>query len=181
MKTLNKEICPVCDKKMYLTTKDKTKIFRGVKINYKYQAYVCTECGIETGTIEQASGLQKIIADAYRKKTGLLTGEEIHESRKKSGLTQKELADIMGVGIASIKRWENGVIQSRSMDKSLRAALKINQYRADLIESQNYLINQIGDNKNHPLKGHLEVVKTLMDIYEEKQNIVSLDLAEQRQ
>ncbi|MCP4351697.1 MAG: hypothetical protein GY795_40035 [Desulfobacterales bacterium] len=33
------------------------------------------------------------------------------------------IAEKMAVGIASIKRWEGGLIQTRSMDKALRAAL----------------------------------------------------------
>ena len=71
----------------------------------------------------------------------------------------------MGVGIASIKRWENGVIQSRSMDKAVRTALKINEYRDDLIKSKDYLTKQIGDNKDPPLTNLLELMKTLMNFY----------------
>jgi transcriptional regulator with XRE-family HTH domain len=43
--------------------------------------------------------------------------------RKSGGLTQRTLADRIGVGIASIKRWENTSIQSDSMDRLLRACL----------------------------------------------------------
>ncbi len=39
-------------------------------------------------------------------------------------LTQAALAERMNVGIASIKRWEGGTIQSKSMDHALRIALK---------------------------------------------------------
>ena len=42
------------------------------------------------------------------------------ELRKKYKLTQKSLANQMTVGIASIKRWEGGIIQSKPMDKVLR-------------------------------------------------------------
>ena len=39
-------------------------------------------------------------------------------------LTQQQLADAMHVGIASIKRWETGLIQSKSMDYALRMQLQ---------------------------------------------------------
>ncbi len=118
-----KEYCPVCDKEMELTKMDKKMVFREVEINYKDHVYVCVNCGMEVGTIEQAAQTQKIISNAYRKAVGLLTGGEIRDNRKKFNLSQKALADRMTVGIASIKRWEGGVIQSKSMDKALRTAL----------------------------------------------------------
>jgi transcriptional regulator with XRE-family HTH domain len=73
--------------------------------------------------VEQTANTQKAIAEAYRKKVGLLTGKEIVEERMKEGLTQNDLARRMNVGIASIKRWETGFIQSKSMDQALRMAL----------------------------------------------------------
>jgi DNA-binding transcriptional regulator YiaG len=73
--------------------------------------------------VNQTANTQKAIAEVYRKKVGLLTGKEIVEERTKQDLTQSELAKRMNVGIASIKRWETGSIQSKSMDKALRMAL----------------------------------------------------------
>jgi len=81
-------------------------------------------CGMEAGTIETGAKLQRRIADAYRCKKGLLTGEEIRELRKTLHLTQKHLAERMSIGIASIKRWETGTVQSASMDQALRVHLQ---------------------------------------------------------
>lgn len=54
---------------------------------------------------------------------GRLTPSEIKEIRKARSLSQDRFADEVGVGLASIKRWETGaVIQSAAMDKLLRAA-----------------------------------------------------------
>lgn len=103
---------------------DKNMKFRGVDINYQVEHYLCPECGIEVGTIDQAAVTQRAIADAYREKVGLLSGREIRQERKREGLTQKKLAEQMNVGIASIKRWEGGQIQSKSMDKALKLALE---------------------------------------------------------
>ena len=104
-------------------THEKMK-FRGVDIDVPVEQYLCPVCGIKAGTIEQTSAIQKAISNAYRKATHLLTGEDITEGRKKLNLTQAALAKRMNVGIASIKRWEGGLIQSKSMDQALRMALK---------------------------------------------------------
>jgi transcriptional regulator with XRE-family HTH domain len=50
-----------------------------------------------------------------------LTPQEIKAIRKAGGLTQAEFAKRLKVGIASIKRWELGlVIQNESADESIR-------------------------------------------------------------
>jgi len=103
-------------------TKETT--FRGVDIHYKANVFVCPECGLEAGTIKTAGAVQKEIADAYRIKAGLLTGKKIKSLRTSRGLTQQQLAELMNVGVASIKRWETGLIQSKAMDLALRVHLQ---------------------------------------------------------
>ncbi|MEA2039868.1 MAG: DUF4065 domain-containing protein [Thermodesulfobacteriota bacterium] len=98
--------------------------FRGVDISYKTDVFVCPECGLEAGTIETAGTTQKGIADAYRIKVGLLTGNKIRSLRTSRGLTQQQLAEYMNIGVASIKRWETGLIQSKAMDRALRVHLQ---------------------------------------------------------
>ncbi len=97
--------------------------FKGIDITVIEEAYVCLECGLSAGTVESAGKIQQAVAEAYRKKTGLLSGGEINRLRQNKGMTQEDLAALMDVGIASIKRWETGAIQSRSMDQALRRHL----------------------------------------------------------
>lgn len=121
MKPLN---CPRGHGAMEHKKLEKQKTFRGVDIEYRVAAFVCPECGLEAGTVQSAGEVQRAIADAYRAKVGLLTGEEIKNLRKAWGLTQQDLADALKIGIASIKRWETGTIQSKSMDHALRTLLQ---------------------------------------------------------
>ena len=107
---------------MVLRKVKKQMTFRGVKIVVPTEQYRCPVCGVEAATVNQTARIQKAIAEAYRKSVKLLTGDEIVEKRKKWGLTQDALAKRMNVGIASIKRWEGGTIQSKSMDHALRIA-----------------------------------------------------------
>lgn len=127
MKAIN---CPKGHGPMELKELKKEKTYRGVDITYTVEALVCPECGLEGGTVRSAAAAQRAIADAYREKVGLLSSQEIKSLRKNNGLTQQRLANIMNVGIASIKRWETGVIQSKSMDHALRMQLQCS-YQAD--------------------------------------------------
>jgi putative zinc finger/helix-turn-helix YgiT family protein len=107
---------------MSLKRVEKQKTFREIDVKYWAETYVCDECGISVGTIQQAAAIQNAIADAYREAKGLLTGKEIKRKRKELGWTQKELARKAGVGVVSIKRWENGIIQTKSMNQALKSA-----------------------------------------------------------
>ena len=113
-------LCPIGHGKMTPTASRKEITFRDVNVNYIEENYICPSCKLEIATQEQIANTQKAISDAYRSEVGLLSGEEIKQFRKKYKLTQKSLANKMTVGIASIKRWEGGVVQSKSMDKALR-------------------------------------------------------------
>jgi putative zinc finger/helix-turn-helix YgiT family protein len=116
--------CPNGHGKMSSEKIDKTVHFRGMDIKFQAEHYVCPVCGIEAGDIDQTATTQRAISDEYRKAVNLLTGKQIREGRKELKLSQEALAKSMNVGIASIKRWEGGLIQSRAMDKALRLALK---------------------------------------------------------
>lgn len=115
--------CPKGHGAMIQKDLEKSIPFKGMMINVIEEACVCPVCSFSAGTMESAGKLQQRIADAYRKETGLLTGDDIKQLRKEKNLTQEQLAELMGVGIASIKRWETGAIQSKSMDTSLRLHL----------------------------------------------------------
>ena len=121
---IKKMTCPRGHGDMELTGIKRTNNFRGVEIAYETDTYVCPECGLEAATVAQAGATQRAISDAYRKKMDLLTGEEIKTLRKQIGLNQQELADLVNVGVASIKRWETGLIQSKAMDHALRVHLQ---------------------------------------------------------
>lgn len=61
------------------------------------------------------------ISSAFRHEARLLTPDEIRAGREKLGLTQKQFATLLGVGEATISRWETGAqIQQRAMDRFLR-------------------------------------------------------------
>ncbi len=115
--------CPSGHGEMKIKHIQKRIKFRGMDISYPVDCYVCQTCSLEAGTLRQTAETQKAIADAYRKKVGMLTSTELVAYRKRHRLTQEDLANRMNVGLASIKRWEGAIIQSKSMDKMLRFTL----------------------------------------------------------
>ena len=86
-----------------------------------YTTYACNECGeaiVDSATLKKSG---KILKDFQREVDGLLTGQQIKTIRMKLGLTQEQLADIVGGGLKSLARYESGqVCQSKGMDNLLR-------------------------------------------------------------
>lgn len=118
--------CPNEHGKMVVTAMKKEVTFRDKRIEYDAEHYVCPVCGIEVDDLVLAVENQKKISDAYRKAVNLLTGQEIVNGRGRLKWSQARLAEAMRVGIASVKRWETGQIQTKPMDDTLRRVLSGN-------------------------------------------------------
>jgi len=116
--------CPKGHGAMTKSKIEKLIPFKGIRLNIVEDAYICPICKLTAGSIQTAAKVQRVISEEYRKQTGLLTGEEIKYLRTEKGMTQADLAGLMNVGIASVKRWETGSIQSKSMDYALRMQLQ---------------------------------------------------------
>lgn len=115
--------CPMCDKGS-LKKEIVTELFeyKGKTIEIpdyiKYRCDVCGEAIVDNNTIRKSG---KILKEFKRRVDGLLTAEQIKAIRLKLGLTQAELAEIVGGGAKSLARYESGkVCQSRGMDNLLR-------------------------------------------------------------
>jgi HTH-type transcriptional regulator/antitoxin MqsA len=115
--------CPICGVGV-MEKKIGTELFeyKGETLPIpNYVTYVCNKCeeAIVDNVILRESG--KKLKDFQRKVDGLLTGEKIKTIRLKLGLTQEQLADIVGGGLKSLARYESGqVCQSKGMDNLLR-------------------------------------------------------------
>jgi HTH-type transcriptional regulator/antitoxin MqsA len=75
------------------------------------------------------------IARALREQLGLLSGDQIRKNREHLGLSQRVLAEHLGVAVETISRWENGALtQTRAMDRYLRVYFGVPAARAALVE-----------------------------------------------
>jgi putative zinc finger/helix-turn-helix YgiT family protein len=89
--------------------------------------WVCPGCGYKTLHSSVMPEYMRLAADAYRRKHSLLTSDEIRERRDLIHQTQDQFARYLGVGIASVKRWELGQVQDRAMDKLIRLCTDPNE------------------------------------------------------
>src|SRR5262245_39108038 len=81
----------------------------------------CRKCGKRVMT----DAVNRAVSDGLRRAAGLLTPGEILEGRKSPGLTQKELAALLGIADATLSQWETGAqIQQRSLDRLMRLAFE---------------------------------------------------------
>ena len=114
--------CEPCDKDVhyYLEEINVTTTINGVTFTYPYLRAHCEYCGeiVSPYSIGNLNDIAKF--DEYKKQVGLLTSKEIIAIRKKLNLTQEGLARLMGCGLKTITRYENGAIQDRVFDNFIR-------------------------------------------------------------
>jgi putative zinc finger/helix-turn-helix YgiT family protein len=89
----------------------------------------CSNCG----TIALDEEANRRLSAAFREQAGLLAPQQIRDNRIALGLTQQALADLLGVGVSTLSRWETGAqIQQRSLDRFLRAFFTLPPLRTAL-------------------------------------------------
>jgi putative zinc finger/helix-turn-helix YgiT family protein len=122
------DFCPACDatnNPFQLVRRKVPQDFRGETLEVEASALACQSCGFEMAAPGQLENLRLATLDAYRLRHGLLTSAEIVERRTKMGMSQRAFADHIGVGVASLQRWEKGLmVQDKASDNLLRICTK---------------------------------------------------------
>ena len=90
------------------------------KVAAEITILTCSHCGEEIYDKETEVSNDILLFDAYKKKHNLLTSKEIINIREKYGLSQATFSKIMGFGLKTITRYENGAIQDNTHDNLLR-------------------------------------------------------------
>ena len=91
----------------------------------------CAACG-ELVLDDEANAR---ISDTLRRQLGLLMPGQIRANREHLGVSQKQLADSIGVAESTLVRWETGAqIQPRSADRLLRLYFGSEHVRAVLAD-----------------------------------------------
>jgi putative zinc finger/helix-turn-helix YgiT family protein len=112
--------CPMCDGRLRERPMWQEDELKGVALRVRTPGVRCSRCAYQAVSVAQMAAYGRAVADAYRHKQGLLTSGEIRAARKRLNMSQQGFADYLGVGIASVKRWEWGQVQEKSMDKLMR-------------------------------------------------------------
>lgn len=117
--------CPLCDKTHEVEERKRlaTITLKGEEVAYEERYYFCGnsseyENEFETGAMTNENLLNA--RNAYRMKRGLLTSDEIVVLRENYGLSQVDLARLLGWGEATISRYESKAIQDEAYDTMLR-------------------------------------------------------------
>ena len=116
--------------------------YAGEKFEVTTRAMVCPKCGYKTLHASQMNEYMTRLADRYRKKQSLLTAGEIRRIRTRLGMSQEEFARYLGVGSASVKRWELGKAQDRSSDELIRIKSSLERAEQNLAD---VLLRQEGE------------------------------------
>ncbi len=107
---------------------------RGLKFEVEDTVHVCGRCGFMTIPWDRADEHGRLVDREYRRQAGILTAEEIVAARKRMGMSQREFAEYLGVGEASVKRWEKGVLLDKSSSDLIRLKTDLDAARKNYEE-----------------------------------------------
>jgi putative zinc finger/helix-turn-helix YgiT family protein len=123
------------------------------------QALVCDKCGYIALEGKDTQEFMRRIADVYRSSNNLLTSEQIRNLR--GAMSQQRFADAVGLSVASIKRWELGLIQDKKSNKMLldyssRAVPRGASYRFERTPAAEWNFAAVLDSRANSPPGQLE-------------------------
>lgn len=93
---------------------------KGEHVSVEVIAPQCAKCGEVVLLGRHVRAYHRAVSDAYRREVGLLTIDEIDSLRRNLNMTLPEFADYVFVGIATLKRWRRGEIQTQALDRLVR-------------------------------------------------------------
>jgi len=117
--------CPLCEKKHYVIEKLRmaSLTIKNEEVEYEEKFLYCENADELENEYQTASMVNQSLLNArnaYRLKKGLLTSNEIVDIRNTYGLSQVDLAKLLGWGEATISRYESKAIQDEAYDAMLR-------------------------------------------------------------
>ncbi len=128
--------CPECGKKAVqpATVRHTSRIKHDGRLyTVEIPGLRVPQCGA-CGELVFDNDADQQIARALREQLGLLSGDQIRNNREDLGLSQRVLAEHLGVAVETISRWENGALtQTRAMDRYLRVYFGVPAARAALV------------------------------------------------
>jgi len=114
--------CPMCEEgQLFPQVSLETVTYQGHTVTVNYDSTTCSLCGSNIVTPSQAKVNQARVLDEYRKRSGLLTGQELQQIREQFHLTIAQAASLFGSEMKAFGQYEQGeALQSVTLDKLLR-------------------------------------------------------------
>ncbi len=151
-------ICPNCEKEteqIKYDAKEEISI-RGELIPVQMRYFRCEECGEEYEVPNPEYDPLAIAYREYRSRKGMVQPEELKAFRKKYGFTQKELSDVLSMGIATLNRYENGALQSEAHDQAIKLFMQPDNLRRVLEDKPDLLSPTTRDRVMQSINTHKE-------------------------
>jgi len=120
--------CPVCDNSegIKLVKGEKELTVRNELITVPMEYYKCSNCEEEFLVPDEENDPFDAAYRLYRSSHNMLQPEAIRDFRRRYHLTQSELANLLGLGGATISRYENGRLQDETHETLLRLVMDPN-------------------------------------------------------
>lgn len=109
-----KNYCEICGKDVEtkIITRKESYAVCGEEVEVEAKVMVCTECGEDLFNEELDSATLLNAYSEYRRIHNLLKPEEIKKIREQYGLSQEDFAKLLNWEEKTIRRYENGAVQS---------------------------------------------------------------------
>ncbi|ADA67221.1 transcriptional regulator, XRE family [Thermotoga petrophila RKU-10] len=125
---------------------------RGEEIKIKAKIPVCKVCGGELFDIHLEDENLREAYRMYAKKHGLVLPEEIKNIRENYGLSQETFARILGIGRATLARYENGSLPSEAISSLIKRS-----------KDPNFLLSLVEERKDSISKSDYERIKRKLE------------------
>lgn len=128
--------CPFCEEEHEIKVIQYTEIaaIKDEPTEYDKICYFCESADDEFVPAKLLDRNLLEARDSYRRNHGLLTSHEIKNIRDLYGLTQKEYANLLGLGDVTIQRYEKKTIQDPTYDTIMRLTAENPSYCLEMLE-----------------------------------------------
>lgn len=138
-------------------------VYKGETVKYKFKVGRCKCCNSEVATdIDYNSRKSKTKIEAYKKKIGLISLDDISEIMNKYDIGKEALAEVAGFGKVTIKRYYEGFLPQK----------KYSEILYEMLNDESYFIKKLEENKGklkeHTYKKAVKRYERLMRIKDSK-------------
>ncbi len=137
------KLCPCCmeDHFVSVVSVQENNNFKGEEVSYDATYYYCETTNEMFASEEMISANDIRMKDSYRTKAGLLSSKEISQIRDKYGISQRDLAIILGWGEKTITRYESHQVQDAAHDSILKKIDQDPEWYLSLLRSSKELFS----------------------------------------
>ncbi len=170
-----KGICPTCEKETDLEFVNRVEdiTVRGENIPVRVEYFKCLDCGSEFEDPQSIYDPLEVAYHEYRTRHGMVQPEEIKQFRERFGLTQLELSNLLGLGGATLSRYENGALQDDAHNTMINLAmqpenlLELIEEKTSVLsaEKRERIINLLKDITGEHEKSFLSILETRFGSY----------------